>query len=121
MNSFLSSVHLFYSPQFELSGDLARALIKREREQNIASVTLGMGGRAMGVSNTPCQIKRDLLVEHLTMLERLKVAERAHKEIVAGGTSDGAAARSGVRILAIKALSSLARAKYAEHCQAHRC
>ena len=75
----------------------------------------------MEVSKTPCQIKRDLLVEHLFMLERLKVAEREHKKILAAGTSDGAAARSAVRIQAIKALSSLVRAKYTEHCRAHQC
>jgi hypothetical protein len=75
----------------------------------------------MGVSKTPCQIKRDLLMEHLSMLERLKVAEREHKEILAAGPSDGAVARSWVRIQAIKALSSLARTKYTEHCRAHRC
>lgn len=75
----------------------------------------------MEVSKTPCQRKRDLLVEYLSTLERLKVAEREHKEILAAGTSDGLTARSAVRIKAIEALSSLARAKYAEHCRAHRC
>ena len=75
----------------------------------------------MGVAKTPCQIKRDLLLEHLSKLERLKVAEREHKEILAVGPSDGAAARSAVRIQAMKALSSLARAKYTEHCRAHHC
>ena len=75
----------------------------------------------MGVSKTPCQIKRDLLVEHLVMLERLKIAEEEHKEILAAGTSGGAAARSAVRIKAMKGLSSLARAKYTEHCRAHHC
>ena len=75
----------------------------------------------MGFSKTPCQIKRDLLVEYLSTLERLKGAEREHKEILATGRSDGVAARSWVRIQAIKALSSLARTKYTEHCRAHRC
>ena len=66
-------------------------------------------------------MKRDLLLDYLSTLEKLKVAEREHKEILAAGTSDGAAARSAVRIKAIKALSSLARAKYTEHCRAHHC
>jgi hypothetical protein len=43
VNGFLiESVLLLHSPQYQLRVDLARALIKRERDQKIASVTVGM-------------------------------------------------------------------------------
>jgi hypothetical protein len=46
VNGFLKkSVHLFHSPQSQLRVVLARALIKREREQKIASVTVAWHGR----------------------------------------------------------------------------
>jgi hypothetical protein len=75
----------------------------------------------MGFSKTPCQIKRDLLVDYLSTMERLKVAQWEHKEILTIGIGDGLALRSAQRIEAIKSLCRTARAKYTEHCRAHRC
>jgi hypothetical protein len=75
----------------------------------------------MGPSKTACRMKRDLLLDYGSTLEKLKIAEREHQEILAAGTSDGAAARSAVRINSIKALCRLARAMYTEHCRGHRC
>ena len=70
---------------------------------------------------TSCDVKRQLLADHLACLERLKVAEREHSEILIAGTGDGVVSRSTFRIEAMKALSSAARARYAEHCHQHRC
>ena len=75
----------------------------------------------MGSSKTPCEIKRDLLVDYLSALERLKVAQWEHKEILTMGMADGLALRSAQRIEAIKSLCRGAKAKYTEHCRAHRC
>jgi hypothetical protein len=75
----------------------------------------------MGFSKTPCQMKRDLLVDYLSTMERLKVAQWEHKEILTIGIGDGLALRSAQRIEAIKSLCRAARAKYSEHCRAHRC
>ena len=52
----------------------------------------------MGFSKTPCQIKRDLLVDYLSTLEQLKVAQWQHKEILTIGIGDGLALRSAQRI-----------------------
>ena len=75
----------------------------------------------MRFSTTPCQMKRDLLVDYLETLEKLKVAQWDHKEILTIGTGDGLALRSAQRIEAIKSQCRAARAKYTEHCRAHRC
>ena len=75
----------------------------------------------MGSSKTPCEIKRDLLVDYLSALERLKVAQWEHKEILTIGIGDGLALRSAQRIEAIKAACRISMAKYTEHCRAHRC
>ena len=96
------SVHLFHSPQCQLGVDLALALIKREREQKIASLTVGKRRQGQSERKKPCQMKRDLLLDHLSRLEKPKVAEREHKEILGAGTGDGAAARSAVRIKAMR-------------------
>ena len=66
-------------------------------------------------------MKRDLLVEYLSTLERLKVADWEHKQILAAGMGDGVALRSAKRIEAIKSLCRAARRKYTDHCHAHRC
>jgi hypothetical protein len=69
---------------------------------------------------TSCDVKRQLLADNLACLERLKVAEREHSEILLA-SSDGVALRSTQRIEAMKALSSAACARYAAHCHNHRC
>ena len=63
---------------------------------------------------TSCDVKRQLLAEHLACLDRLRLAEREHSEFLPA-SSDGVVLRSSQRIEAIKALSSAARARYAEH------
>ena len=68
-----------------------------------------------------CDVKRQLLADYMTSLEHLKVAKREHAEILMMDTGDGVAVRSTQRIEGIKALSSAARARYAEHCHQHRC
>ena len=68
-----------------------------------------------------CDVKRQLLADYMASLEHLKVAEQEHKEILTAGTGDGVVSRSSLRVEAKKALSSVARARYAEHCHAHRC
>jgi spermidine synthase len=68
-----------------------------------------------------CDLKRQLLADYMASLEHLKVAEQEHKEILTVGTGDGVVLRSTQRIEAIKAMSGEARARYAEHCHAHRC
>ena len=70
---------------------------------------------------TGCDVKRQLLADYLARLERCKVAEQEHKEILTVGTGDGVVLRSTQRIEAIKAMSGEARARYAEHCHALRC
>jgi len=77
-------------------------------------------GKKGKVSN-PCEIKRSLLLEHLSALERLKLAEREHKEILKAGIGDGLVLRSAQRIEEIKSLCRAARVEYTEHCRAHRC
>ena len=69
----------------------------------------------------PCEVKRDLLVAYLATLERLKVADWEHKQIVAAGTVNGAGLRSVQRIEAIKALRNAARDRYSYHCNVHYC
>jgi spermidine synthase len=68
-----------------------------------------------------CDVKRQLLADYMASLEHLKVAEQEHKEILIAGTGDGVVPRSALRIEAKKALSSAARARYADHCHSHRC
>ena len=69
----------------------------------------------------PCEVKRDLLVEYLSTLERLKAADWEHKQILAAGTGDGVALRSAERIEELKLLCRAARMEYTEHCRAHHC
>ena len=69
----------------------------------------------------PCEVKRDLLVEYLSTLERLKVADWEHKQILAAGMGDGVTLRSAQRIEEIKSLCRAARVEYTEHCRTHRC
>jgi hypothetical protein len=69
----------------------------------------------------PCEAKRDLLVGYLSTLERPKVADWEHKQILAAGMGDGIAVRCAQRIEAIKSLCKTARLKYTEHCGAHHC
>jgi len=37
----------------------------------------------------PCEVKRDLLLEYLSTLERLKAADWEHKQILAARMEDG--------------------------------
>jgi hypothetical protein len=62
------------------------------------------GRQAKLKPKTSCETKRDLLVEYLSSLERLKVAEWEHKELLTAGMGDGVALRSAQRIEAIKSL-----------------
>jgi hypothetical protein len=77
--------------------------------------------RKEGEVPKPCEVKRDLLVEYLSTLQQLKVADWEHKQILVVGTGDGVALRSAQRIEAIKSLCTEARVKYIAHCRAHRC
>ena len=69
----------------------------------------------------PCEVKRDLLVEYLSMLERLKAADWEHKQILAAGIGEGVTLRSAQRIEEIKLLCRAARVEYTKHCHAHHC
>jgi hypothetical protein len=71
------------------------------------------------VSN--CDLKRQLFADYLACLERWKMAQLEHQEILTAGTGGNLVSRSTLRVEATKALSSAARARYSEHCQAHRC
>jgi UV DNA damage repair endonuclease len=73
------------------------------------------------MANHNCEIKTALLQEYMATLEKLKVAERKHKEIVMAGTGQGVMQRSAKRIEAIKKLCSTARENYSDHCHDHRC
>ena len=66
-------------------------------------------------------MKRDLLLDYLSNLEQLKVAQWQHKEILTIEIGDGLALRSAQRIEAIKAQCGISRAKYTEHYRAHHC
>ena len=66
----------------------------------------------------PCGMKRDLLREYMAALEKLKVAQTEHEEILAAGTAEGLATQ---RIQAIKALASAARMRFSAHRHEHRC
>lgn len=68
-----------------------------------------------------CKVKSELLREYLAAREKLQVARREYKEILAADTGEGATLRSRHRIEAIKSLASEARVKYACHCHVHRC
>ena len=68
-----------------------------------------------------CEIKTKLLAEYMATLEKFKVAEREHKEILLTGTGQGVVQRSAKRIEAIKKLCTTARENYSDHCKAHRC
>jgi hypothetical protein len=68
-----------------------------------------------------CDVKRQLLDDYMASLEHVKIAQREYTEILTVGTGGGAALRSSERIEVLKALSGEARARYAEHCHAHRC
>jgi len=69
----------------------------------------------------PCGMKGDLLREYMAALEKLKVAQTQHKEIVAAGTGEGVTTRWTQRIQAIKALASAARMRFSAHRHEHRC
>jgi hypothetical protein len=69
----------------------------------------------------PCGMKRDLLREYMSALEKLKVAQREHEEILAAGTGESGASRSTHRIEAIKAIASAARMRFSAHRHEHRC
>ena len=68
-----------------------------------------------------CEPKRQFLRDYLAALEKLKVAQREYKEMLAVGKGEGVALRSTQRIEAIKALTEAARARYTDHCQVHDC
>lgn len=69
-----------------------------------------------------CDVKRELLRDYIAALERVKVAEREHTEmLVTAGTTDGMAVPSSHRIEAIKALRNATRDRYSDHCHVHRC
>ena len=68
-----------------------------------------------------CKVKSELLREYLAAREKLQVARREYKQILAADTGEGATLRSRHRIEAIKSLASEARVKYACHCHVHRC
>jgi hypothetical protein len=68
-----------------------------------------------------CDIKRELFADYLACLDRWKIAQIEHEDILTGGTVGGVVSRSALGMEAKKALSTAARARYAEHCQAHRC
>jgi hypothetical protein len=67
------------------------------------------------MANHKCEIKTALLQEYLATLEKLKVAEGEHKEIVMAGTGQGVVLRSSKRLEAIKRLSTTARQNYSDH------
>jgi len=68
-----------------------------------------------------CKVKSKLLGEYVAAREKSQVAQRAHKQILAAGTGEGAILRSRQRIEAIKSLASEARVKYVCHCHVHQC
>jgi hypothetical protein len=68
-----------------------------------------------------CELKRESLAEYMATLEKFKMAEREHKEIVLAGTGQGVVQRSTKRVEAIKKLCTTARENYRDHCHAHRC
>jgi len=67
-----------------------------------------------------CDVKRELLHVYIAALERVKVAEREHAEMLLTAT-DGMALRSSHRLEAIKSLRNAARDRYSDHCHVHRC
>ena len=69
----------------------------------------------------PCGMKRDLLRAYMAALEKLKVAQREHEEILAGRAGESVASRSTQRIEVIKALASSARMRFSAHRHEHRC
>ena len=73
------------------------------------------------MANHKCEIKTELLAEYMATLEKFKVAEREHKEILLVGTGQAVVQRSAKRVEAIKKLCTTARENYRDHCKAHRC
>ena len=67
-----------------------------------------------------CDGKRELLHGCIAALERVKVAEREHTEMLLTAT-DGMALRSSHRLEAIKGLRNAARDQYSDHCHVHSC
>jgi hypothetical protein len=74
----------------------------------------------VGSTKSPCDVKRQLLLDYLAALEDLKVARREHSEILMSG-SRSVALRSAQRIRELEALSKENRTRYREHCHKHRC
>ena len=68
-----------------------------------------------------CELKSELLREYMAALEKLKVAQREHEEILAADTGGGVASRWKQRIEAIKAMASAARMRFSAHRHEHRC
>jgi hypothetical protein len=60
-----------------------------------------------------CELKRELLREYMATLEKFKMAEREHKELLL--------ARTTKRVEAIKKLCTTARMNYRDHRLAHHC
>jgi hypothetical protein len=85
----------------------------------VARVQKSLRERAMPTKK--CEVKSALLREYMAALEKLKVAQQEHKQILAAGTGEGVVLRSRQRIEAFKRLCSTARVKYSDHCHAHRC
>ena len=75
----------------------------------------------MSSPKSSCEPKRQFLRDYLAALEKLKVAQREYKEMLAMGKGEGVALRSTQRIEAIKALTEAARARYTDHCHVHGC
>ena len=73
------------------------------------------------MANHKCEMGTELLGEYMATLEKFKVAEREHKEILLAGTGQGVVQRSVKRLDATKNLCTTARENYSDHCKVHRC
>ena len=124
---------LFHSLHSRFWHDLRTRLIKREHLTRILLVD-GFPHRdnslppcretergKMPNAKSPCEVKHDLLIEYLSTLEQLQIAQWEHKEILTIGVGDGLARRSAQLIEAIKSQCRAASAKYTGHCRAHHC
>jgi hypothetical protein len=87
---------------------------------NFASRAITEKKCTLGSTKSPCDVKRQLLLDYLAALEDLKVARREHSEILMSG-SRSVALGSAQRIKEFETLSKENRARYTKHSHKHRC
>jgi hypothetical protein len=79
-------------------------LSKTAPHQGITPHRVSSSSGVNGQMEKQCELKRELLAEYIATLEKFKMAEREHKELLLAGTGQGVVQRSTKRVEAIKKL-----------------